>query len=150
MGFRCLPDGTYHSWTVMEDENGQEVVFAGYGATRGEALNARDAALATGLKAFPGLKTPDGGTYDAERLLGAGIHRDDESRDPMWVRTEINHPGKHQSIRIMDWYKQDPDGKLRDRKLFMRAATHALRAGGSFKVSSADDKPYKGNVRHDS
>lgn len=150
MGLRQLPDKTYHAWITVLDTNGQEVSFSGYGNTRGDALNRRDDALATGLKAFPGLKTPDGGTYDAERLLGIGVHRDDESRDPMWVRTEINHPGKHQSIRIMDWYKQDPDGKLRDRKLFMRAATHALRAGGSFKVSSADDKPYTGNVWHDS
>ena len=59
MPIRQMSDKTYHAWTLLEDENGQEVSFSGYGATRGEALNSRDAAVATGLKAFPGLKSPE-------------------------------------------------------------------------------------------
>lgn len=105
MPIRQMPDGTYHAWTVLEDEKGQEVSFSGYGANRGDALNARDAALATGLKAFPGLKTPERIQKAAEESPHARDSWDyaEPQKDPAPCITVIEHADGRTSRRDMDW-----------------------------------------------
>ena len=127
MPIRQMPDGTYHSWTVLEDENGQEVSFSGYGASRGDALNARDAALATGLKAFPGLKTPK--SPDSPHLHGKWDYAEPQ-KAPATCITIIEHPDGRTTRRDMDWNDRDA------RRRFLRKVGEILETGGQARIVS--------------
>lgn len=120
MPIRQMPDDTYHAWTVLEDENGQEVSFSGYGASRGDALNARDAALATGLKAFPGLKTPKApdSPYTRDNWDYA-----EARKAPAPCITVIEYPDGRMSRRDMDWNDRDA------RRRFLRKVGEMCEAG---------------------
>lgn len=125
MPIRQMPDGTYHAWTLMDD-NGQEVSFSGYGADRGEALRNRDASVATGLKAYPGLKS-------LVPVVPAAARE-------QWDYSEARKPPA-MCVTIIEW----PDGKVsrrddmdindRDRRrAFFSAAIKAVEMGGDFHV----------------
>lgn len=120
MPIRQMPDGTYHAWTVLEDEKGQEVSFAGYGANRGDALNARDAALATGLKAFPGLKTPK--APDSPHARDNWDYAE-ARKAPAPCITVIEHADGRTSRRDMDWNDRDA------RRRFLRKVSELCEAG---------------------
>ena len=128
MPIRQMLDKTFHAWTLLEGENGQEVSFSGYGATRGDALNARDAAVATGMKAFPGLKTP-------------------EPKESPMAREEWEYKegrrGRAFCTTVIEW----PDGKVsrrddmdfndRDRRrAFLSAVGRAMETGGRVQMVS--------------
>lgn len=120
MGIVLKPDGSYQAWTILEDDKGQEVSFSGYGHTREEALVSRDSALATGLKAFPGLKTP--------RAPDSPHTRDNwdyaEARKaPAPCITVIEHPDGRTSRRDMDWNDRDA------RRRFLRKVGEMCEAG---------------------
>lgn len=104
MPYKINPDGTYRYWTAMED-NGQEVVFSGSGDTLEEARIECDKALATGLKAFPGLKTPERIQKVAEESPHARDNWDyaEPQKDPAPCITIIEHADGRTSRRDMDW-----------------------------------------------
>lgn len=127
MPIRQMPDGTYHAWTVLEDEKGQEVSFSGYGANRGDALNARDAALATGIKAFPGLKTPK--SPDSPYLHEKWDYAEPQ-KAPAPCITIIEHPDGRTTRRDMDWNDRDA------RRRFLRKVGEILETGGQARIVS--------------
>ena len=120
MGLRQLPDKTYHAWITVLDTNGQEVSFSGYGNTRGEALNRRDDALATGLKAFPGLKTPK--APDSPHARDNWDYPEPQ-KPPAPCITIIEHADGRTSRRDMDWNDRDA------RRRFLRKVGEMCKAG---------------------
>ena len=141
-----LPDGTYESYRVMVDPaTGQEVVFRGTGASRGDALNMRDAAIETGLKAFPGIHAKDGlAPIPAIRTLGIeGETLSLDDHEPLWVHSRIWYPdGSRTTERIFDWYEgftpSSGSGRIcKARRRFMEAAVDALKANGGFSCEAA-------------
>ena len=120
VGIILKPDGSYHAWTVMEDDKGQEVAFAGYGHTREEALVSRDAALVTGLKAFPGLKTPK--APDSPHAQSKWDYQEPQ-KAPAPCITIIEHADGRTSRRDMDWNDRDA------RRRFLRKVGELCEAG---------------------
>ena len=127
MGIVLNPDGSYHAWTILEDDKGQEVSFSGYGHTRGEALVSRDSALATGLKAFPGLKTPK--APDSPHLQGKWDYAEPQ-KAPAPCITIIEHPDGRTTRRDMDWNDRDA------RRRFLRKVSEILETGGQARIVS--------------
>ena len=125
VGIVLNPDGSYHAWTILEDDKGQEVSFSGYGHTREEALVSRDAALATGLKAFPGLKTPERIQKAAEESPYTQGKWDyaEARKAPAPCITVIEHPDGRTSHRDMDWNDRDA------RRRFLRKVGELCEAG---------------------
>lgn len=123
-----MSDKTYHAWTVLEDENGQEVSFSGYGACRGDAINARDAAVATGLKAFPGLKSPE--PKESPMARETWEYREGR-KGPAFCSTVIEWPDGKVSRR------DDMDFNDRDRRrAFLSAVGRAMETGGRVQMVS--------------
>ena len=127
MGVVLKPDGSYHARTILEDDKGQEVSFSGYGHTREEALVSRDAALATGLKAFPGLKTPK--APDSPHLQGKWDYAEPQ-KAPAPCITIIEHPDGRTTRRDMDWNDRDA------RRRFLRKVSEILETGGQARIVS--------------
>lgn len=126
MGIRVLPDDQgFHAWKILEDDQGQEVQFNGFGDTRGDALRELDKALATGLKAFPGLKTPERIQKAAEEsphAHGKWCYAEPQ-KDPAPCITVIEHPDGRVSRRDMDWNDREA------RRRFMRKVGELCEAG---------------------
>ena len=127
VGIVLNPDGSYHAWTILEDDKGQEVSFSGYGHTREEALVSRDSALATGLKAFPGLKTPK--APDSPHLQGKWDYAEPQ-KAPAPCITIIEHPDGRTTRRDMDWNDRDA------RRRFLRKVSEILETGGQARIVS--------------
>ena len=127
VGIILKPDGSYHARTILEDDKGQEVSFSGYGHTREEALVSRDAALATGLKAFPGLKTPK--APDSPHLQGKWDYAEPQ-KAPAPCITIIEHPDGRTTRRDMDWNDRDA------RRRFLRKVSEILETGGQARIVS--------------
>lgn len=121
------PDGSYLAWTVMEAPDGQEVSFAGSGATKGEALNAKDAALSTGLKAFPGLRSPAVKDNPHARSTWDYV---EPQKPPAPCITIIEHPDGRTSRRDMDWNDRDA------RRRFLRKVGEIIETGGQARIVS--------------
>ena len=129
MGIRQLPDDKgFQAWRTLEDDQGQEVNFNGFGDTRGQALIELDKALATGMKAFPGLKSP-------------------EPKESPMAREEWEYKegrrGRAFCATVIEW----PDGKVsrrddmdfndRDRRrAFLSAVGRAMETGGRVQMVS--------------
>lgn len=128
MGIRVLPDDQgFHAWKVLEDDKGQEVQFNGFGDTRGLALLELDKALATGLKAFPGLKTPK--APDSPHLQGKWDYAE-ARKAPAPCITIIEHPDGRTTRRDMDWNDRDA------RRRFLRKVSEILETGGQARIVS--------------
>ena len=130
MPIRLMPDGTYHAWTLMDD-NGQEVSFSGYGADRVEALRNRDAAVATGVKAYPGIKP----LAPKESPMARDQWEYKEGRKaPAFCSTVIEWPDGKVSRR------DDMDFNDRDRRrAFLSSVGRAMETGGRVQMVSQMD-----------
>jgi hypothetical protein len=128
MPIRQLKDETWHAWTVCHDTTGQEVTFNGFGGTKGEALSNRDLSLATGMKAFPGLKSP--------------APKESPMAREEWDYKEARR-GRAFCTTVIEW----PDGKVsrrddmdfndRDRRrAFLSAVGRAMETGGRVQMVS--------------
>lgn len=137
MSIRLLDDGTYHAIKVYKDPvTGQEVAFAGDGATRGDCLLSLDAAIATGMKAFPGLKPVYPNQVHTSRLLEVECRSErpgfiEPQKAPMWVKTTVVQPDGRESTRVINYNDRDA------RRKFRRAGETAVEGGGSYHVESA-------------
>ena len=132
-----MDDGTYHAIKVYKDPvTGQEVAFAGDGATRGDCLLSLDAAIATGMKAFPGLKPVYPNQVHTSRLLEVECRSErpgfiEPQKAPMWVKTTVVQPDGRESTRVINYNDRDA------RRKFRRAGETAVEGGGSYHVESA-------------
>lgn len=126
MPIKQLEDKTFQAWRVYHDEKGQEVVFSGYGATRGDCLNSLDAAIATGRKAFPGIKSPE---YVPEFEAAKWEYKEPQG-DELPCITLLTWPNGHQTRRSMDFNDRDK------RRSLIRRARECLMEGGRLEIIS--------------
>ena len=127
MPLRLRADGTYHAWTLMED-NGQEVSFSGYGNTREEAYANRDSAVATGIKAYPGIKPLETKVSPLARETWDYV---EPRKAPAMCTTVIEWPdGKVSRRDDMDWNDRDR------RRAFLSAVGRAMVIGGRVQMIS--------------
>lgn len=137
MSIRLLEDGTYHAIKVYKDPvTNQEVAFAGDGATRGDCLASLDAAIATGMKVFPGLKPVYPSQVPTSRLLEVECASErqgyiEPQKAPMWVKTTVVQGDGRACTRTINYSDRDARRKMR------RAGETAVEGGGSYHVESA-------------
>ncbi len=128
-----MPDGAFQAVHVLTDDKGQEVAFSGYGDTREHAYNELDKALATGMKAFPGLKSP--------------APKESPMAREEWEYKEARR-GRAFCTTVIEW----PDGKVsrrddmdfndRDRRrAFLSAVGRAMETGGRVQMVSQMEVP---------
>ena len=127
-----MPDGTFQAVHVLTDDKGQEVSFSGYGDTREHAYKELDKALATGMKAFPGLRSREADVSGYEYVRDAWNYR--ESRRPKsFCTTVIEFADGTVSRRDdMDWNDRD------SRRAFLAQVRAAMETGG--RVQMVSDK----------
>ena len=126
MPIKQLHDGSFQSWRIYRDTNGQEVVFSGYGATRGDCLNSLDAAIATGLKAYPGIKSPE---VQPSFEVSKWDYKEPQGEELPCI-TLLTWPNGHQTRRSMDFNDRDK------RRSLIRRARECLAAGGRLEIIS--------------
>jgi hypothetical protein len=136
VSIRQLPDGTYHAIKVyMDPVTNQEVAFAGDGTTRGDCLKSLDAAIATGMKAFPGLKPVYPNQVPTSRLLAVECASErpgyEPRKPPMWVKSTVAQADGRQSTRVVDYNDYDVRKKLH------RAGVTAVEGGGWYRIEAA-------------
>ena len=125
---RQRPDGSFHAIRVFTDPaTGQEVAFAGEGRDRESCLRSLDAAISTGLKAFPGLKRPNETEEPRSRRYGF----QEPQKAPLWVRSTVVQADGRKSTRVIDYNDRDA------RRKFRRAGETALESGGSYHVEAS-------------